>query len=338
MKPNSTSPAGTPNSDSTYDVVVIGGGAAGLSGALTLSRARLRVALIDAGEPRNSPAGQVHNYLGREGTTPGQLYADGRGQVRGYGGTVLAGRVGEVIRGLDGTFGIRLTDGRLLHARKILAATGVRDELPALPGLAERWGRDVLHCPFCHGWEVQDLPIGILATDLGAALHQAQLWRQWSSDVVLFPHTAIEPNASQSAGLAARGIQVVHGEVAGVEGSQGSPVVRLTSGELIPRCAVVVLSRLHAQAGYLAGLGLVPTEQVVNGLTIGTALAAGPNGATEVPGVYAAGNLTLPMIQVLPAAASGQAAAAAIIGELLGEDVAAAMLHFTAEAGHTNSA
>ena len=311
--------------DARYDVVVVGGAAAGLSGALTLARARRRVAVIDAGAPRNAAAGHVHSYLGREGSTPADLYADGREEVRGYGGTVLDGSVEDISRTEDGRFSVQLADGRQLRARKILAATGVTDELPPVPGLAERWGRDVLHCPFCHGWEVRDEPIGILAVDLGAAMHQALLWRQWSDDVVLFLRDAGEPDAAQAAKLAARGIRVVRGDVTAVEGAPGAPVVLMADGERVQRRAVVVLTRLQARAGYLAGLGLQPVDQVANGLNFGTAVPAGPTGATSVPGVYAAGNLAAPMIQVLPAAAAGQAAAAAITAELMMEEVDAAV-------------
>ena len=308
-----------------YDVVVVGGAAAGLSGALTLARARRRVAVVDGGEPRNASAGHVHSYLGREGAVPADLYADGRREVQGYGGTVLEGSVEGISRTGDGRFRVALADGRTLRARKVLAATGVTDELPAVPGLAGRWGRDVLHCPFCHGWEVRDEPIGILAVDLGAAMHQALLWRQWSEDVVLFLRDAGEPDEGQAARLSARGIRVVRGAVAAVEGGSGAPVVVMDDGRRVPRRAIVVLSRLQARAGYLATLGLEPVDQVANGLNFGTAVPAGSTGATAVPGVYAAGNLAAPMIQVLPAAAAGQAAAAALVAELMMEEVEAAV-------------
>src|SRR5215218_455070 len=153
-----------------YDVVVVGGGAAGLSGAVALARSRRSVLVVDAGQPRNAPADGVHNYLGREGTPPAVLLADGRAE--------LAGSVTAARRDEDGDFRVTLDDGREASARRLLVTTGLVDELPELPGLAERWGRDVLHCPYCHGWEVRDQAIGILATGPNA-VHQALLFRQW---------------------------------------------------------------------------------------------------------------------------------------------------------------
>lgn len=303
-----------------YDVVVIGGAAAGLSGALALARARRSVLVVDAGDPRNLPAAHVHNYLGREGAAPAELCAVGRDEVTGYGGTVVQGTVDAVTRTADGRFGVRLGNGRTFGARRILAASGARDTLPDIAGLAEHWGTGVLHCPYCHGWEVRDQAIGILATDLDAAVHQALLWRQWSADVVLFLNVCGTPDAQQAEQLAARGIRVVAGKVAAVEGGSRLTGVRLASGDLVARDAAVVFSELSARAGYLAALGIEPVEQFFGELFIGTAVPADPTGATAVPGVYAAGNLTAPMMQVIGAAAAGLGAAAAINADLMAED------------------
>ncbi|UPO78113.1 NAD(P)/FAD-dependent oxidoreductase [Arthrobacter sp. Helios] len=309
----------------TYDVVVVGGGAAGLSGALALSRARRSVLVVDGGDPRNAPAGHVHNYLGREGTPPAELYAIGREEIEGYGAAIAEGFVAGITREDGGLFAVELTEGRLVRARRILAATGVTDVLPEITGLKEHWGTGVLHCPYCHGWEVRDQAIGVLATDLPTAVHQALMWRQWSADVVLFLNTSGEPDAVQAEQLAARGIRVVPGEVAGVEGQDRLTGVRLASGELEARDAVVVFTRLIARAGYLAGLGVIPTEQFAGETPIGTALTVNPMGATEVPGVYAAGNLAAPMAQVIGAASAGLMTGAAINGDLIMEDTAAAV-------------
>jgi len=146
-----------------YDVVVVGGGAAGLSGALMLARSRRSVVVIDAGAPRNAPAAGVHGLLGREGTPPTELLERARAEVRGYGGHVVNGEVSTVTRDGDG-FRVALSDRRAVRARRLLVATGLVDELPDIPGLRDRWGRDVLHCPYCHGWEVRDQAIGVLAT------------------------------------------------------------------------------------------------------------------------------------------------------------------------------
>ena len=178
---------------SNYDVVVIGGGAAGLSAALVLARARRAVAVVDAGEPRNAPAAQVHGFLSRDGLPPGELLALGRTEVAGYGGHLVQGRVDRVRRRAAGA-GVVLFDvaggGRPAADRadgsssRPACATSSRTS----PGVRERWGRDLLHCPYCHGYEVRDQPLAVLGGSAAAVQH-AQLVRQWSPDVVLFPHT-----------------------------------------------------------------------------------------------------------------------------------------------------
>ncbi|MBF4994535.1 NAD(P)/FAD-dependent oxidoreductase [Arthrobacter gandavensis] len=307
-----------------YDVVIVGGAAAGLSAGLALSRARRKVAVVDSGEPRNAAAGHIHNYLGREGAAPGELYAAGREEVRSYGGTIVPGRAENVERDGDGMFRVILEDGRTLACRKVLAASGALDELPAIPGLSDYWGTAVLHCPYCHGWETDGKTLGVLASDPDAAVHQALMWRQWCADIVLFLNGTGAPGEEQERQLSARGIRVVDGPVAAVGGDgAGLAGVRLVSGEFVSRQALVVLAKLRARDGYLAGVGLAAEEQYLGDLAIGTALPAEPSGATSVPGVYAAGNLTSPMTQVIGAAAAGLATAAAINAELMAEDTAA---------------
>src|SRR4051794_4523931 len=303
-----------------YDVVVAGGGAAGLSGALALARAGRAVLVVDAGEPRNAPAGHVHNYLGREGTPPAELYGIGRAEVAGYGGEVAAGTVTSAARREDGGFDVGLADGRTVGARRLLVTTGLVDELPDVPGLAERWGRDVLHCPYCHGHEVRDEPIGVLGSN-GFVVHQALMWRQWSDDVVLFRHTAPEPTAEEAEQLAARGIAVVEGAVAGLEvAGDRLTGVRLVDGAVVPRAAVVVSPRFTTRSQLLTALGL-DTEQVeMGGVVLGSAVPADPTGATAVPGVWVAGNVTDLRAQVIGAAAGGLSAAAQINADLIAED------------------
>ena len=308
-----------------YDVVVVGGGAAGLSGALALGRARRSVLVIDGGQPRNAPAAHVHNYLSRDGAAPSELLAAGRAEVAGYGGRIISGSVASAAR-LDGQdnrggFRVALTDGAVVHARRLLVATGLIDELPDVPGIAERWGRDVLHCPYCHGWEVRDQAIGVLATG-PMAMHQAQLFRQWSADVTLFLHTEPEPTAEESEGLAARGINVVRGEVVSLEVTDDHlSGVRLASGQVVPRQAVVVGPRFYARADVLTSLGITTTELRVAGQVIGTYLPADPTGATAVLGVGAAGNVTDLMAQVISAAAAGLMVGAAVNADLIAEDI-----------------
>jgi thioredoxin reductase (NADPH) len=307
-----------------YDVVVIGGGAAGLSGALTLGRARRSVLVVDSGAPRNAPAGHVHNYLAREGTPPAELLAIGRAEVALYGGEVEAGTVasaeslGSQEEGLG--FRVALADGREVRARRLLVTTGLVDELPDVPGLAERWGRDVLHCPYCHGWEVRDQAIGVLASG-PLAVHQALLFRQLSADVVLFLHKAPALTDEEYEQLAARGITLVSGEVAAIDVADDRVTgVRLRSGEVVRRQAVVVQPRFTARAGVLASLGLETVEQQMGDRLVGTYVPSDPMGATAVPGVWVAGNVADLKAQVIAAAAAGLNAAAAINADLVAED------------------
>ncbi len=309
-----------------HDVVVIGGGAAGLSGAVVLARSRRSVVVVDAGEPRNAPASGVHNYLGREDVPPAQLLALGRAELEGYGGVVRHGRVDAVER-LDGhhPFAVTLDDGTTVRARRLLVATGLVDQLPAVPGVAERWGRDVLHCPYCHGWEVRDSPIGILATGPMTA-HQALLFRQLSPDVVVFAHTGPELAPGDAEQLDALGVRVVPGEVVGLEVVDDRLAgVRLASGEVVARSALVVAPRPTARGGVLASLGLVAEDQVVAGSVVGSAVAADPTGATSVPGVWVAGNVADMSAQVVVSAAAGMRAGAMINADLVAEDARAAV-------------
>ncbi|KOG80268.1 MULTISPECIES: NAD(P)/FAD-dependent oxidoreductase [Streptomyces] len=306
-----------------YDVVIVGGGAAGLSGALALARARRSVLVIDAGEPRNAPASHVHNYLGRESTPPGELLAIGRNEAAGYGAEIVAGRVASAERlpgAEDAGFRVVTEDGRSVEARRLLVTTGLVDELPPVPGLAERWGREVLHCPYCHGHEVADRPIGVLATG-PLAVHQALMWRQWSDDVTLFLHIGPEPSAEEYEELAARDVAVVDGEVAGLEiADDRFTGVRLASGRVVPREALVVQARFTARSAVLESLGLTPVAQEMAGTVVGTYIPSDPTGATEVPGVWAAGNVTRLTEQVVGAAAAGLMAAGALNGDLITED------------------
>ena len=314
--------------DDSYDVVVVGGGAAGLSAALTLGRARRSVVVVDAGAPRNAPAGHVHNYLGREGTPPADLLAIGRDEVTGYGVHVVTGDVSSAQR-LDGDHGgavrVVLADGRAVLARRLLVATGLTDELPDVPGVAERWGRDVLHCPYCHGWEIRDRKIGVLATE-PMAVHQALMFRQWTADLTLLLHTAPPPTDAEHEQLAARGISVVEGKVARLETDEDRLAgARLRSGALVPLQELVVAPFFRARADVLLSLGLEPTPFRMGEDVIATYVSGDDTGATTVPGVWVAGNVADPRAQVLSSAAAGLNAAAAINADLIAEDTAQAV-------------
>lgn len=303
-----------------YDVVIIGGGAAGLSGALTLARARRSVLIIDAGRPRNAPAAHVHTYLGREGTPPRDLLADGRTEAAAYGAEFRDAEVTKAERLDDGGFRLVAGDDGAVVAGRVLLATGLRDELPDVEGIERRWGRDVLHCPYCHGWEVRDQAIGVLATG-PLAVHQALLWRQWSPSVTFFRHTGPAPAPGEEERLAARGIAVVEGRVTGltIDGDRLTGV-RLQDGTTVPCDALAVAPRLVAQAEVLAGLGVRTEEHLVDGYGAGTYVPADPAGATEVPGVWVAGNVAGPFEQVIGSAAAGVRAGAAINADLVEEE------------------
>jgi thioredoxin reductase len=261
----------------------------------------------------------VHGFLTLDGVPPAELLARGRAEVRRYGGRVEPGEVVGATRDDDG-FTVALADGRSVRARRLVVTTGLVDELPEVPGVRERWGRDVLHCPYCHGWEVRDRPIGILATG-PTAVHQALLFRQLSGDVVFFRHTGPDLAAEEAEQLRALGVPIVDGEVAGIDVVDDRLTgVRLTSGEVVARSAVVVAPRFTARAGVLEALGLAAADQEMSGSVVGSAVPADPTGATAVPGVWVAGNVSDMSAQVVVSAAAGMRAGAMINADLVAED------------------
>jgi thioredoxin reductase len=292
-----------------YDVVVVGGGAAGLNAALVLGRARRRVAVVDGGAPRNAPAVHMHGFLSRDGTPPAELLAVGREEAAAYGVEFIFGHVASIAPG----FSITLADGEALGTRRVVIATGATDELPEIPGLRERWGEDFLHCPYCHGWEVRDQPLGVLGTGAGSVEH-AQLIRQWSDDLVFFTHTYDLTEAERER-LAARGIRIVDGEVRGlvVEDDRLRGVV-LGNGRTVERAALFVRPGIRPRLD-----GLV--EQLGFELDDGGFVRVDDAGRTSVAGVWAAGNVANPRAQVITAAGEGSAAAISINADLVQEDV-----------------
>jgi thioredoxin reductase len=302
-------------SNETYDIVVIGGGAAGLSAALVLGRARRSVAVIDAGAPRNAPAAHMQGFLSRDGTPPAELLRTARSEVLRYGVDLVDDRVVDVAHG----FTVRLAKRGVLAARRLLFATGAIDDLPDIPGARERWGRDFLHCPYCHGWEARDQPLGVLGTNPGSVDH-AHLLRQWSDDVVFFAHTETV-SARERASLQARGIRIVDGEVARlVIVDDRLSAVELTDGRAVPRTAVFMRPTLHGASTDLAvSLGCDVDE--------GGFVRADAAGRSSVAGVWVAGNASDPRAQVITAAGQGSAAAIALNTDLVEEDVRRALEH-----------
>jgi thioredoxin reductase len=297
---------------SQYDVVVIGGGAAGLSAALVLARARRAVLVVDAGEPRNAPAAHMHGYLSRDGLPPGELLTLGRAEVGSYGGDVHEGTATELVPDGRNGFWVLLSDGRRLSARRLLVTTGLRDELPDVPGLRDRWARDVLHCPYCHGHEVRDRRLGVIGGGPGAVRY-AQIVRQWTHDLVYFtpPDTL---TATERSELVARAIGVVEGTVAQlVIDDDRLHGVEMDDGCVVPRDALFVPPRFVPNDHLLRGLGCAVDD--AGWVTVdGT-------GRTSVPGVWAAGNLVDPRAQVITAAGAGSAAAIALNADLVEDDV-----------------
>jgi len=302
----------------TYEVVVIGGGAAGLSAALVLGRARRRTLVIDAGEPRNAPAAHMQGYLSRDGMSPAEFLALGREEIARYGVDLVRDRAVDVTKGEGEGFAVSLAGGETVHARRLVIATGLKDELPAVPGVAERFGRDVIHCPYCHGWEVRDQAFGVLATT-AMSVHQALMVSQWSKDVTLFLHTVAESELTDDdlRRLAAAGVAVVPGEVAELTVEDDRLTgVRLTEGTTHTREALFVAPRPVPQTGLLEKLGAELHET-----PFGAYPVVDPTGLTTVPGVWAVGNAMGFAEQVVNAASAGYRAGATINGELLMTDL-----------------
>ncbi|CAM5431315.1 MULTISPECIES: NAD(P)/FAD-dependent oxidoreductase [Streptomyces] len=299
-----------------YEVVVVGAGAAGLSAALVLGRSRRRTLVVDAGEPRNAPSAHMQGYLSRDGMSPAEFLAVGREEIARYGVELVRDRVVDVAR--EGDFAAVLASGRTVRARHLVIATGLTDELPPVPGLAERFGRDVVHCPYCHGWEVRDLPTGVLATS-PLSVHQALMVTQWSKDVRLFLHEVGEAELTDQdlRRLATAGVTVVPGEVAGlVTAGDRLTGVRLADGTVHEREVLYAAPRAVPHNDLLIRLGAELRET-----PFGSYPVIDERGLTTVPGLWAAGNASGFAEQVINAASRGYRAGAAINGELLMADL-----------------
>ncbi|MCP2250329.1 NAD(P)/FAD-dependent oxidoreductase [Lentzea aerocolonigenes] len=262
-----------------HEVVIIGGGAAGLSAALVLTRARRRVLVVDGAEPRNKPAAHMHNYLSRDGLSPLDLLKHGRAEVEGYGGEIVNDTVTRVTKTDDG-FAVELSE-RTVHAQRLLFATGLVDEVP--DHLRERWGRDVFSCPYCHGYEVRDQKLAVFGEEMKVALV-----RQWSDDVTHVP------------------------SVDGIEVEDDRLVAVISGSDRIPADALVYSAPVKPRDEFLLALG-AETEKT----PVGPFVRTDGKGRTSVPGVYAAGNVTDPAAIVIVAAAQGAQAAGMINMDLV---------------------
>ncbi|WP_129310764.1 NAD(P)/FAD-dependent oxidoreductase [Streptomyces sp. L2] len=299
-----------------YEVVVVGGGAAGLSAALVLGRARRRTLVVDAGEPRNAPAAHMQGYLSRDGMSPAEFLAIGREEIARYGVELVRDRAVDARR--DGDFAVTLATGRTIRARQLVVATGLRDELPPLPGLAERFGRDVIHCPYCHGWEARDLPTGVLATT-PMSVHQALMVTQWSKDVRLFLHQVPEAALTDDdlRRLATAGVTVVPGEVEALVVTEDRLTgLRLTDGAVHDREVLYAAPHAVPQNDLLVRLGAD-----LHDTPFGAYPVIDERGQTTVAGLWTAGNTSGYAEQVINAASRGYRAGAAINAELLFTDL-----------------
>lgn len=293
-----------------YDVVIAGGGPAGLSAALTLGRARKRVLLCDAGSPRNAAAERVHGFVTRDGTPPTELRRIGREQLATYPRVESRDARIEEIRGSRGAFEVRLTAGpetgraetSLVEARRVLLCTGMIDELPDLDGFRALWGKSIFQCPYCHGWEAQDRRFGHLAASV-EMLDFALLLRGWTSDVVVFTNGAFPVPEEASARLARAGVRLEERPLARLVPSGGRlERVELEDGDS-SSCDVLFAHPVQRQVELVYGLGLALDAT-------GYVRVDEPHRETSVPGIYAAGDLLTPMQGAIVAAAAGTQAAA----------------------------
>jgi len=299
------------------DVLIAGASFAGLAAATALGRSLRDVLVVDGGPPRNAPSPGAHNVLTRDGTSPVELARLARVEAEGYGARVVPGRIvsaGTTDAGVTAT----LDDGTVLRARRLLLASGSTDRLPAIPGLAERWGRDVLHCPYCHGFEVRGRRIAVLGS--GFSGHQAQMFRQLSDRVSILTNGVFAPGAEEAEGLAARGIELIDGAVTEVLVEDDRLVGVVVDGRRIDLDALVVGPRVEGNLP--DGLGL---ELVEHPSGAARHLTVDPMGRTTAPRVFAAGSLVEPMSQVMAAAADGLRVAAAINHDLIEEEIASAV-------------
>jgi thioredoxin reductase len=300
-----------------YDVVIVGGGPAGLSAALALGRARRRVLLCDAGERRNARATHIHNFVTRDGTPPTDFRAVGRDQLTTYRNVELKQERVDAIAGSRGAFEVSIA-GRTVAARRVLLCTGMIDELPDVDGFAALWGHGIFQCPYCHGWEVQDRRWGYWPrhTEPGHVLPFALQALAWTRDLTVFTAGALELPADTRARLEDAGVRIVTSPIARLVG-RGSQLeaVELAGGDAVP-CDALFAHPPQRHVDLVAGLGLALDDQGYVRVDPGTR-------ETSLAGVYAAGDLITRMQAAIHGAAAGTHAAS-MINVDLALDLAAA--------------
>lgn len=281
------------------DVIVIGGSFAGQSAAMQLARARQNVLLIDAGVPRNRFAEASHGFLGQDGKAPHEIIREATSQLLNY-PTVerLHGEAQHAARAGD-QFVVRMANGANHHAKRLVLATGVTDTLPDIPGMWERWGNTVLHCPYCHGYEVRDRPLGIIASSPLSA-HQAVLIPDWGP-TTYFTQGLYEPTPEEAALFDRRGVTIERTPVVALLGDAPElRAVELADGRRIDMAAVFIAPRTRPTSGLAESLGCALEERPT-----GPFIKVDAWGLTSLPGVYAAGDATTPLHNATIASASG---------------------------------
>jgi thioredoxin reductase len=300
------------------DVAIIGGGPAGLSAAIALGRSRRSVLVIDAGEPRNAPSAHAHNVFSRDGASPLELLTAARDQAHAYEVCIRDERATGVTRDIDG-FIVTTSNGASVPARRLLLASGLRDVLPDIPGLAAHWGDSVVHCPYCHGWEVRDRAIVVIGSSPRSG-HQALMFSRLSDDVTFVRHDT-PTEAEVDADLEALGVRIVDGHVARLldDASGTLRAVELDDGTELPAGAVAIGPSFEARTELYEQLGGTPS--IVEGM--GVVIPADAVGRTPIAGVWAVGNASDAGAMVGASAAAGTMAGAALNMDLLTEDAAA---------------
>lgn len=315
------------------EVAVIGGGAGGLAASIALARSLRSVIVIDAGSPRNAPSAHAHNVLGHEGVNPLDLVARGRQEAEAYGVQFLDASVisaqndGQAPESLG--FVLETSVGVSIEAKRIVIATGLTDVLPEIPGLADGWGETVIHCPYCHGYEVRGENIGIIGTT-AMSYHQAMMFSQLSDRVTFLRHDAPGPDGPQKKMLESLGIAYVDAAVEAVVRTDAGTDVSLRSNRAgadsdhgpgtdsslsdMTFEALAVGPYFRANSEIYEQLGGTVVDHPTG---MGSSIPAQANGATDVPGVWAVGNSADISAMVVASAASGVMVGAQINAELI---------------------
>ena len=286
-----------------YDVVIVGGGPAGLAAALTLGRGRKRVLLCDSGPPRNAAAVHVHNFVTRDGITPAEFRRVAREQLRAYEDVQVRDVRVEAISGQAGEFSVRLNTGDAVLARRVLLCMGMIDEPPPIEGMRKLWGVSIFQCPYCHGWEVRDQRFAYLALTV-ETLEFAIFLRGWTPDVAVLTNGAFEIPGEMRSRLESAGVAVHESPIARLAASGGHlSAIDFADGTRLER-DVIFVHPPQRQVALVLGLGLELDEKGFVRLN--------DKGETSIPGIAAAGDLASPLQAATLAAASGMRAAALV--------------------------